>query len=78
MTDEHPTGPQHYAWAEQHLVYASEADAGSNGEGYHLLRAEVHAKLAQASATVLAALVSSGMVDPERQAEVIVKWEDFL
>jgi hypothetical protein len=46
------TGPQHYAYAEQLLDFASEDEAGSPFESYHLRAAQVHATLALAAAAV--------------------------
>lgn len=45
-------GPKHYAAAEFHLNAAEEAAADSHAEQYNLARAQVHATLAQAAATI--------------------------
>ena len=49
------TGPEHFKHAEQSLAAAAEPDLGSDMERYCLAEAQVHAALANAAATALAA-----------------------
>jgi len=47
------TGPEHYTTAEKHIQYATESEAGSEKQRFHLVIAGVHAQLATTAATAL-------------------------
>ncbi|GAA2772979.1 hypothetical protein [Saccharopolyspora taberi] len=47
------TGPEHYRKAEKSLKAAEHAEGGSDTERYNLAKAQAHAALALAAATVL-------------------------